>query len=471
MEIASACVLRFDFVLADRVSETHEKLDELYASCEENVDPTFFGFAPGSQLETRGTGTIGRYTGLRLEEADTDTDMSRTEIDAFESVQTFVLHQEDRRFHDLISVAMFSEEQLRIINQGSSSDVAEQVNAWQGSVSWLGKELESLVFDRQLFSHPSPLTGHAEILYFQTCDDHLVRDDGELQPSDCEDYLEDDLCRKCLLNQEGCISMLESGELIGTQTVGDVWGPLTAINIHDSSSEYTLEPTETWDLPRFGILVNQILPFFRAYDWAHYTLADTEVVSDEIVDTGSNILEIDADGGEYLQQLTYHEEELGQTQKYMYYTKREQELEDVRNLAGRHNYQNSDDDRFTDYEVPVSHPTDTSLRSTIYFEDSLFKTYRADIDHLLTKLETNIQGVDEKQTRISGIITDKVVMKGTQSSVELNSQVQWLTRVLVGLTVVLVLLAIPWGSLFDPILTYLQYVIEFYLSQIIILIR
>ncbi|PSP80828.1 hypothetical protein BRC81_01710 [Halobacteriales archaeon QS_1_68_20] len=440
MDVEFAAVLRFDFALEPNGSELEGKLDSLYSSRTEDVDPTFFGFAPASQLETRGTGSITRFSDVDYGELSGQR--GPFTLDEFGAIQSFLLHPDSRRFYDLVTVAEFSDEQIETIAEADVEAASERVAHWQGQVSRIGRYVDSLVYDEEIFGETSPLYYHQQILYVVLDETRDLRDDdGDLRTDACDDVVSEPICRKYLLGERGCVSLLGSGELVGTQRLGDVWGPLTATAVSKPREKFRVPGADEFDLPPLGTLVNRLLPFFRAYDWAHLRLADTEITDQELTESSANVNELQEDDERrYLTELAERETELGQVQKYLDYSKMTQEFDDVVRLIGGYRYDRDESHR-DDYEQPLSKPSDTTLRSTTYFEDSLLATYRNELTHLFETLESNLDRIDEKQKRISNIITDKVTVTGTKASVELNDRVRKLTWVLVALTVVLV--AIP----------------------------
>lgn len=434
MEPSFVGIVRFDFFLEDSFDRAEDTLADVYQDVEEDgSDPLFFGLAPETQLESRGTAAVRRYASVDHSRFDGDP------FAAFENVRTFVLHQDSRRFRDAITIAGVSESEVESLDETDLPATRETVRGWQENLSLIGERTGSIVFD-DVFAESYPLALQPTILYVdvpETVD--VWTEDGNVSESACRTCLED--ARRFLLGDEGCVSAMASGELLGTQQLGEVWGPLTAVNVLTPEREYSLAEATAVDLPDMGALVNRLTPFFRAFDWVHFRLHDVDIVNAELVDTSANVMDLEeGDEREYLETLLGEEEEVGRIQNYLDYSQVVKELEDVDHLISGVDYRSSDDGApFPTFERPISEPTDTTLRSTTYFSDSLFTTYQSELTHLLNKLDQDLATLDERLIRISNIVTDKITITGTEASIQLDDRVRRLTWALVILTVLLLI--------------------------------
>ncbi|WP_222928419.1 hypothetical protein [Haloplanus rubicundus] len=427
-------LIRFDFFLRDNIDIVREEFERIYSEdISDGSDPGFFGLAPETTLESRGTASVEHYASIDQNEFE------GSPFSAFDHVQTFLLHQDSRRFLDAITIATVSEEEKNLLVSEDSSKVRQRISQWQEEISLIGEESGSIVFE-DVFAESYPLALHSSMLYIDAEEKESIwkdKNNGELDEDTCQEYINE--CENFLLGGRGCISATASGELLGTQRVGEVWGPLTAVNISESRMEYSFSEDTDMDLPDLGALLNRLTPFFRSYDWVHFRLQDIEIIEDELLDTSANVMELDQDSErEYLKTLVSEEEEVGRIQKYLDYSNIVNELEDINYLISEFDYNTSKDETpFPLFEYPISEPTDTTLRSTTYFSDSLFATYQSDLVHLLNKLDGDLQSLDELHNRINNVITDKITIYGTETSIQLNEQVERLTWALVGLTILL----------------------------------
>lgn len=411
MEVKLAALVNFDFCHSSDREELEQSLEELYAS-------------PGNEY---GGAQIGGGSWSRKVYGDFPEDVSE-DFPEFRRVVT-IIEPEVRHLLDVVTFAELSEDQVRTILEAEEGRAESFRQDLMESVYELLDESPTVV-DVESYNYPM-------ILYVEPEERVEIWDeDGELDRDRLLQLFEgnSDLFNRISFNTSGLVSLLGSEDIVAPQVMMRQWGRLTALNV-SSTYERNEERDDTIIGPLWLRRLSDLKPYMRAYYWSRHRLGHLAEV-DEQTHGLADLLKESGEADD-LENLLRIETELEEIQERWtdVYTRAADELAELRTIFDMDS--SNIEARPLDNEIPKR------MEGGIIAEDrSLIRHYTDSVLSYLDRLEADLDRIGDKQNRITDFIHDKISVKATESNIQLQKDIKYLTKVLTGLTVALVILTL-----------------------------
>lgn len=411
MKSKIAVLVRYDFCHQSDDDELHETLSKLYReSGEKHGGATMDG---GSWTMTTYSGTPNNVEG---------------DFPEFASIKTFV-SPNNRHITDIATVAELSKSQVTEIEENDSSRTHVLIGNWISSLDEIASNLPTVV----------EVTEHREkpvILYVEPENQQdISNENSRISVEKIQSILKEnrEFIGKFHFLLGHPISLLGTEDLVSPHSSGDRWGSLTVLNLSSTFEADDREGEEIMGALWLRRLDSNIKPYFRLYYWCRHRLSDVykiderthgidELVShpDEDQDDLEAILNIESD-------LETLRESWTDT-----YTKSADELAE---LKAKHEFLEEAHEEIQ-HSIPIPAPAEGIV---IEGKDGLIEQYQEDLRILASRLQANLDRVADKQDRISAYVRDLINAKSTETSIHLQREVNYLTWLLLILTVSLVL--------------------------------
>lgn len=411
MEPKIAVLVRYDFCHQSDDDELRENLSEVYGNSGEKHGGATFG---------GGSWTMTTYGGT--------PDSVEGDFPDFASIKTFV-SPNNRHITDIATVAELSESQLAEIEENDSSRTHVLISDWISSLDKIASNIPTVV----------EVTDHREkpvILYIEPQERQDISDeDNQISVEKIQSLLKEnrEFLGKFHFLLGHPISLVGTEDFVTPHSTGDRWGSLTVLNVSSTFEVEDREGEEIMGAVWLSRLDSNIKPYFRLYYWFRHRLSDVYEVDerthgiDELVshpdkdqDDLDAILDIESD-------LETLRESWTDT-----YTKSADELAE---LKARHEFLDEAPEEI-EHSISVPSPAKGVI---IEGENGLVEQYQEDLRILASRLQANLDRVADKQDRISAYVRDMINAKSTETSIQLQREINYQTYLLLILTVFLVL--------------------------------
>ena len=346
----------------------------------------------------------------------------------FASVKTFV-SPNNRHITDIATVAELSESQLQKINGQDADHTGPLISGWISSLDDIATGIPTVVEVTDLREKPV-------IFYVEPQTSQDISDESnQISVEKIQSLLRDnrEFLEKIQFLLGHPISLVGTEDLVTPHFTGERWGPLTIFNLSSTFETEDREGEEIMGPVWIRRLDTNIKPYFRLYYWFHHRLSDVYEVDkrthgiDELVSHANK----DQDDLEVILDFEGDLETLRESWTDTY-TKSADELAE---LKARHRFLEETPEEIQ-HSISIPSPTESAI---IEGENGLVEQYQEDLGILASRLQANLNRVADKQDRISAYVRDLINSKSTETNIQLQREIRYLTRLLLILTVLLVL--------------------------------
>lgn len=219
-------------------------------------------------------------------------------------------------------------------------------------------------------------------------------------------------------------------DIVNSWTVAQRLGRLAVLNLSSTHNDVN----DDWITgPVWLRRLDRLRPYLRAYHWLNHRLDE---IAEFSTDTHGVEKPTQSYGDTGIESLLEEQQDLGALREDWtdFFTRTYDEIEELRNQFGPRGIEELEESNATTLPNPENAPIGF-LEEPLPIDDY----YRENVEILFDRLENSLQRVGEKQEQISNLVHDQIQVKATQSNLELQKSIQWLTKMLLVLTIVLII--------------------------------
>lgn len=417
MDLKFVGIVKFDFCPETEGEELEETLTEIYGDSGEDRGGAILG--GGGWART----IFGNGSSNRIEEGT-----------GFRWVRTSV-EQQISGIYDIVTAAILSAEQLEKVLNADHNQASGLLSDYRGIISENLEGMPSVV---------RPIGAEDPFITYLEPEQRLeVTDEkGNIDMEQIHDIL---LENQGLLSRfdfpvSGLMSFVSTEDFVAPSVLMQPWGRLCILN---QSSTWELPPPEDMVLgPVWLDRIRTLLPYRRAHSWSQHRIVELREYDEQVAQQRPKLKDqASPDSGidEVLDFGTAFEElRLDWTELH---TRVNDEIRELNDIFEERTVE-PDEQALITFDTPIPTPEPAVFVTPSRENNSLISWYEDSVRSLLNTLESESERIEKKQRTIAEYVNEVISVKATKENIALQNRIWWLTWVLVGLTIALVILTV-----------------------------
>lgn len=414
MDLKFVGIVKFDFCSETNAKRLQTALESVYGeSGKELAGPTLGG---GGWQRTV-------YGNEDSNQAQTDTE--------FQWVRT-ITEQEVPGIIDIVTVAVFSEEQLNSVINAEHNRARSLITDYRTALEELLEDVPSVVFP---IGNEEPT-----ILYLEPEQPIEIADEEGINHDLIHQAFEDqrEFLNRFEFHTGGLMSLVGTEDFVAPSVLMQPWGRLSVLN-RSSTGEEKPDDQLTLD-PLWVRRLRSLLPYYRGYFWCQHRISDLREF-DSRLDDQRGSLKKKANPNTPIDDLF----EFGSSVEELrleWTDLRSHVVDELDAIDSRFNERadESKDSVGNSFDIPVTGPDGPRVVLSKEQSTSIISYYEGNVQELTEKLRSDSKRIETKQRTLSEYIHELISLRATDENITLQDRIGLLTWVLVILTIILVVL-------------------------------
>jgi len=405
-DIKLAAVVQFEFYSSTNSDEVKSAFEELYQDPGEEFGGLIFG-----------TNQSWKRTQFTIEEWDTD------DLSSFERVTTY-LAPDNRHVYDAVTIGYFSPEAIKTIRTAESRTAESEIKAAIEGLDRFTEEIPTIPDDDRTDPPAVFYVEPTEQIDITMGDDSWTND--EIAP-----WVEahQDALRQLNILLGHQMSIIGRNDLLSPHHMDA--GAIREVTLLNLTSRTNIEQDLTTPPAWLEVIEENLKPYYRSDLWLNHRWQQLGELDEDT--HGTAALFSDDPSGLESYQATERELESLREDWLDLYTKASDEVGELISDTPF----SGEDEISPRREIPLIPPASNAGTAK-----SQIEPYESHIKELEELVRSDLDRIGDKLDRLSQFIHDSVVVRSSETNIELQDEIQTLTYFLTLLTVLLGVLAI-----------------------------